>query len=65
MPKLGSEKRPAVARVKTMEKAGKILEICNRYGWKAIVGIEPDKPENISDVQKLLKRKIGRQHYRL
>jgi len=56
MPKLGPSKKPAVARVQTEERAGEIMELCNEQGWQVIVGIEPDKPENISDVQWLLKR---------
>ena len=54
MAKLGTSKRPAVARVRTMERAGEIIALCDRHGWKVIVGIEPDKPEDISDVERLL-----------
>jgi len=50
MAKLGSEKRPAVVHVQTEVRAGEILSICEERGWKVIVGIEPDKPEDISDV---------------
>ena len=52
--KLGSEKRPVIARVQTQDRAMKIMQICEEHGWKVIAGIEPDKPEDISDVQKLL-----------
>jgi len=54
MTKLGSDKRPAVARVQTLERAGEIMAICNERGWKVTIGIEPDKPEDISDVERLL-----------
>ena len=54
MAKLGSEKRPAIARVQTQVRAEEILAICIEHGWKVIVGIEPDKPEDISDVERLL-----------
>ncbi|MDI6803671.1 MAG: SEC-C metal-binding domain-containing protein [Bacteroidota bacterium] len=54
MAKLGSEKRPAVARVQTMEKAEEVMALCNKHGWKVIVGIEPNKPEDFSDVERLL-----------
>lgn len=54
MTKLGSDKKPAVARVQTMERAEEITSLCNKRGWKVIVGIEPDKPEDISDVERLL-----------
>jgi len=56
MTKLGTSQKPAVARVQTEKRAGEIMELCNQHDWQVIVGIEPDKPENISDVQWLLKR---------
>ena len=54
MDKLGTGKRPAVARVKSQKRAEEILSICNIKGWKVIVGVEPNKPEDISDVERLL-----------
>jgi SWIM/SEC-C metal-binding protein len=54
MGKLGSQNKPAVAHVKSQKRADEILSICNRRGWKVIVGIEPNKPEDISDVERLL-----------
>ena len=54
MGNLGSEKRPAVARVKSQKRVKEILSICSKHGWKVIVGIEPNKPEDISDVERLL-----------
>ena len=54
MAKLGTDKYPAVVRVHSPERAEEILSICNEHGWQAIVGIEPDKPEDISDVERLL-----------
>ena len=54
MSKLGSNKRPAVVRVQTGARAEEILSICNEHGWKVIIGIEPDKPEDISDIERLL-----------
>lgn len=69
MAKLGSHKRPAVVRVQDHERAQEILEISNEYEWQVIIGIEPDKHEDISDIEKLLnppapvlvaKMKIGR-----
>ena len=54
MAELGTSKRPAVARVQTMERAGEIMTLCERHGWKVVIGIEPDKPEDISDVKRLL-----------
>ena len=54
MSKLGMSKKPAVVRVTTEQRAQEILKLCNDNGWKVMVGIEPDKEEDISDVQKLL-----------
>jgi SWIM/SEC-C metal-binding protein len=54
MARLGSEKRPIWARVQSMERAEEIMALCNERGWKATVGIEPDKPEDISDVDRAL-----------
>ena len=54
MAKLGSEKRPAIIRVKTEARAVEIISICDKNGWQVIAGIEPDEPEDISDVEQLL-----------
>jgi len=54
MAKLGSEKRPLVVRVQTEERASEIVSICNEHGWHYIIGFEPDKPEDTSDVERLL-----------
>jgi SWIM/SEC-C metal-binding protein len=54
MGKLGSQNKPAVARVKSQKRAEEILSICSKHGWKVIVGVEPNKPEDISDVERLL-----------
>ena len=54
MVKSGSKKRPAVVRVQTQTRAEEILDLCNKHGLKVIVGIEPDKPEDVSGVERLL-----------
>jgi len=54
MAKLGSDRKPAVARVKTPKRAHEVTKLCNERGWKVIVGIEPDQPEDISDIEKLM-----------
>jgi len=54
MTKLGTDKRPTVIRVKTAERAEEIIALCNDRGWEVIAGIEPNKPEDISDVERLL-----------
>lgn len=55
MAKFGSDKRPAVVHVQTQKRAEEILSICNHNSWKVIIGLEPDKPENIADVERLLR----------
>jgi SWIM/SEC-C metal-binding protein len=55
MPKLGSAKRPVVVRVRSEELGEEIVALCNKHGWQVIVGIEPDTPEDISDVEQLLR----------
>ncbi len=54
MSRLGSKERPAVVRVQTEQLAREILALCNERGWQVLVGIEPDQPEDTSDVLKLL-----------
>jgi SWIM/SEC-C metal-binding protein len=52
--KLGSEKRPAIVRVPTTARAEEILSTCEEHGWKVMIGLEPDEPEDVSDVETLL-----------
>ena len=54
MTSLGTSKKPAVVRVRTQARAEEILAICDRQGWKVIVGLEPYQDEDISDVERLL-----------
>jgi len=37
-----------------MERAAEMMCICREHGWQVIIGVEPDKSEDISDVEKLL-----------
>jgi len=54
MTRLGTEEKPAVIRVQTLERSEEMTALCNEHGWRFIIGIEPDKREDISDVEKLL-----------
>jgi uncharacterized protein YecA (UPF0149 family) len=49
MVRLGTKKRPARGHVQTLERVQAILAMCDDRGWIAAIGIEPDKPEDISD----------------
>ena len=60
MAKLGSDKRPAVVRVQTMPKGEQIVALCEQHHWKVIVGIEPDQPEDLSDIDLLLRGPAGK-----
>ncbi len=47
---LGSERNPLILRVQSIEKAQELTAACEVNGWKVIVGIEPDQPEDLSDL---------------
>jgi SWIM/SEC-C metal-binding protein len=59
--KLGTEKRPAVVNVQTEERLKEVA-------WQYKIGLEPDKPEDITDLEilldppktKIAEKKIGR-----
>ena len=54
MPKLGSTKRPIIVRVQTEERLEEIAATCNEHGWHFIAGLEPHKPEDITDLERAL-----------
>ena len=54
MAKLGTERKPAVVRVQTEVRAMEVASIFDEHNWKFIIGIEPDEPEDISDLERLL-----------
>jgi len=54
MARLGSRKRPAIVRVQTEARARELVDLCDAHGWQLIVGVEPDAPEDVSDVRTLL-----------
>ncbi len=53
MSKLGTKNKPATVRVQTEERALELYALCDEKGWQVIIGIEPDKAENIDDIKKL------------
>jgi SWIM/SEC-C metal-binding protein len=55
MAKLGSEKRPLVLRFQDEDRAREAAEICAEHGWHYIIGLEPGKPEDASDLERMLK----------
>ncbi|MBU4495964.1 MAG: SEC-C domain-containing protein [Acidobacteria bacterium] len=54
MARLGTEKRSAIVRVQTEERMHEIASVFEEHGWKFIIGIEPDEPEDITDLERLL-----------
>lgn len=56
MPKIGSKKKPVVVRVRSEGRAQEVLAIANDAGVQIIIGIEPDKMEDISDLRKAMKK---------
>ena len=54
MAKLGTGKKPARFRVQTEERLQEIASLCDENGWIFIGGLEPDKPEDIREVEYLL-----------
>jgi SWIM/SEC-C metal-binding protein len=53
--KLGTEKNPAVVRVKTKERRKEVAAIFKKNNWQCKIELTPDKPEDITALKKLLK----------
>ena len=66
--KLGTEKNPAVVRVQTKTRMKEVASIFEKNGWKYTIELEPDKPEDVADLEILLnppktvvaEKKVGR-----
>jgi len=66
--KLGTNKRPAAVTVQTEERLKEVASQFEEKGWIYTIGLEPDKPENITDLEILLhppktktaEKKVGR-----
>jgi SWIM/SEC-C metal-binding protein len=52
--KLGTENKPAVVNVQTEDRLKEVSSIFEQKGWKFIIGLEPEKPEDITDLEILL-----------
>ena len=52
--KLGSEKNPAVVRVQSEARFKEVMATFQKHGWKYRIGIEPDKAEDVGDLERLL-----------
>ncbi len=66
--KLGTEKNPAVVHVQNEARSKEVKSIFEKNGWKYTIVLEPDNPEDIGDLERLLnppqpkiaEKKIGR-----
>jgi len=66
--KLGTEKNPAVVTVKTEKRLKEVKAQFKEKGWKYTIELEPDKPEDTTQLELLLnppqpkiaEKKIGR-----
>jgi len=52
--KLGTEKNPAIVSVQTEKRMKEVASIFEKQDWKYTIGLEPDKPEDITDLEILL-----------
>jgi SWIM/SEC-C metal-binding protein len=66
--KLGSEKNPAIIRVPSEARFKEVSATFKKHGWKYRIGLEPDKPEDVGDLERLMhpqkptiaEKKVGR-----
>jgi len=54
MAKLGTHNKPIRVRVQNEERMVEVASICEKNKWIFICGLEPDKPEDISDLDYML-----------
>ena len=52
--KMGTEKNPAVVKVQTEDRKKELASIFEENGWKYVINLEPDTPEDIKDLEILL-----------
>jgi SWIM/SEC-C metal-binding protein len=52
--KLGTEKNPALVHVRTEQRFKEITALFKEKGWRFKIELEPDKPEDITDLDRLL-----------
>jgi SWIM/SEC-C metal-binding protein len=55
MAKLGSMEHPVILRSPDEARVHELFKACTAHGLHCIVGYEPDKPEDISDLKRALK----------
>ena len=66
--KLGTERNPDVVNVQTKERVKELESVFEENGWKYTIELEPDKPEDITNLEillnplktKIAEKKVGR-----
>ena len=66
--KLGTEKNPAVVTVQTEDRFKEVKAAFEKSGWNYKIELDPDKPEDITDLTRLqnplkprrVEKKVGR-----
>jgi SWIM/SEC-C metal-binding protein len=66
--KLGTDKNPAMVTVQTEKRRKEVIAAFEKKGWKYRIQVEPDKPEDIADLTRLMnpikptviEKKVGR-----
>ncbi|MBW2320098.1 MAG: hypothetical protein JRF31_04455 [Deltaproteobacteria bacterium] len=58
MTKLGTKKKPVRFRVQTEGRLHEIASLCDKNGWIFVGGLEPDKPEDLCEVEYLLNPQV-------
>ena len=48
------KKKIIIVRVQTEEKGIEVAQICTAHGWHYVIGLEPDKPEDLSQLERAL-----------
>ena len=52
--RLGTEKNPAVVSVQSEARFKEVTSTFEEHGWKYRIGLDPNKPEDVSDLIRLL-----------
>jgi SWIM/SEC-C metal-binding protein len=52
--KLGSVKNPAIAQVQSEARRAEVTATFAKHGWHCRVSVEPDKPEEVAHLERLL-----------
>jgi hypothetical protein len=56
MSKLGTKKKPLVLRVRSLDRMQEVAQRCYEVSAYFIIGIEEDKPEDLTDLERYLRK---------